>query len=30
VATRMQGAKLKQIYAGILLLMALLVVVRGR
>lgn len=30
VATRMQGAKLKQIYAGILLLMALLVIVRGR
>lgn len=29
-ATRMQGAKLKQVYAGIVLLMALLVVWRGR
>jgi uncharacterized membrane protein YfcA len=30
VATRMQGAKLKQVYAGIVLLMALLVALRGR
>jgi hypothetical protein len=30
VATRMRGAKLKQIYAGIVLLMALLVALRGR
>jgi uncharacterized membrane protein YfcA len=30
VATRMQGAKLKQVYAGVVLLMALLVAVRGR
>jgi len=29
VATRMQGAKLKQVYAGIVLLMALLVALRG-
>jgi uncharacterized membrane protein YfcA len=30
VATRMQGAKLKQVYGGIVLLMALLVLLRGR
>lgn len=30
VATRIQGAKLKQVYAGIVLLMALLVALRGR
>jgi hypothetical protein len=30
VATRMRGAKLKQIYAGIVLLMALLVLLRGQ
>lgn len=30
VATRMQGARLKQIYAGVMLLMALLVALRGR
>ena len=30
IATRMQGAKLKQVYAGVVLLMALLVMLRGR
>jgi uncharacterized membrane protein YfcA len=30
VATRMQGARLKQVYAGVVLLMALLVALRGK
>jgi hypothetical protein len=29
VATRMRGAKLKQTYAGVMLMMALLVALRG-